>query len=48
MKTIQLNAKEYETFKTLANKLSIMFTFFISKGLINIEADADMLEQLGY
>lgn len=48
MKTIQLDAKEYQTFKTLANKLSIMFTFFVSKGFINIEADAEALEQLGY
>lgn len=48
MKTIQLNAKEYETFKAIANKLSVMFTFFVSKGFIYIEADANALEQLGY
>jgi hypothetical protein len=48
MKKLELSAKEFALFKTLANRARIMFMYYVSAGTIFIEADAASLERLGY
>lgn len=48
MKTIQLTPKEFVLFKTLANSICLMFVYFVSQGIIHVEADALRLDELGY
>lgn len=48
MKTITLTPTEFYQFKELANKLRIWFTINVANGFVQVEANADVLEQLGY
>lgn len=48
MKTITLTAQEFYEFRELANKLKIWFDIHIVQGFIHVEADAKLLEKLGY
>lgn len=48
MKTIQLSPKEFINFKTLANRIHLIFVYFVSQGIIHVEADALRLDELGY
>jgi hypothetical protein len=48
MKTITLTPTEFLTFKALANKISLFFDYYISKGRVVIDADAQLLNEIGY
>jgi hypothetical protein len=48
MKTIQLTSREFVTFKTLANRMQLMFMYWISGGTIFIKANTESLSRLGY
>lgn len=48
MKTITLTATEFYLFKELAQKFHIMFTCSIASGFVFVEADAKILDYLGY
>lgn len=48
MKTITLTATEFYLFKELAQKFRIMFTCSVASGFVSVEANADLLEKLGY
>lgn len=48
MKTITLTPTEFYQFKELANKLRIWFTINVINGFVFVEADAQILEELGY
>jgi len=48
MKTVQLTPKEFVLFQMLANNLELIFMYYVSGGIVHIEADASSLEGLGY
>lgn len=48
MKTITLTATEFYLFKELAQKFHIMFTCSVASGFVFVEADAKVLDYLGY
>jgi hypothetical protein len=48
MKTIQFTPKEFYLFQQLANQMDILFMYYVSNGLVNVEANAVELEGLGY
>ena len=48
MKTIQLSPKEFLLFKTLANRIHLIFVYSVLHGIIHVEADALRLSELGY
>lgn len=48
MKTIQLSPTEFVSFKALANQLQILFMYWVSQGVVHVEADAASLYELGY
>lgn len=48
MKTITLNPNEFYNFKEIAQKFHIMFTCIVASGMVHVEADAQMLDYLGY
>jgi hypothetical protein len=48
MKTITLSIEEFYQFKELAHKLRIWFTINVANGFVHVEANAELLEQLGY
>ena len=48
MKTIELTQKEYCEFIKLAEKFKIVYTYTICLGMILVEADAGLLEYLGF
>jgi hypothetical protein len=48
MKTITLTATEFYLFKELAQKFHILFTCSVASGFVFVEADAKMLDYLGY
>ena len=48
MKTITLTPIEFYTFKDVAKKFHVMFTCIVASGFVHVEADAQMLEYLGY
>lgn len=48
MKTITLTPQEFYQFKELANKLRIWFTINVINGFVHVQADAQLLEKIGY
>lgn len=48
MKTIQLSPKDFVLFQKLANKLELIFMYWVSGGTVHVEADALALDELGY
>lgn len=48
MKTIQLSPKDFVLFKTLANRIQLIFMYQVIRGEVHVEADASSLERLGY
>lgn len=48
MKTIQLTPKEFILFKTLANKVQLIFMYWVTQGIVHVEANASTLSELGY
>jgi hypothetical protein len=48
MKTITLTPTEFYQFKELAHKFRIWFTINVANGFVHVEANAELLEQLGY
>lgn len=48
MKTIQLSPKEFILFKTLANRIQLIFVYSVLHGIIHVQADALRLDELGY
>jgi hypothetical protein len=48
MKTITLTPQEFYAFKELAHKFRIWFTINVANGFVQVEANADVLEKLGY
>lgn len=48
MKTITLTPQEFYEFKELAKKFRIWFNINVINGFVHVEADAQLLEQLGY
>lgn len=48
MKTIQLQPRDFVLFQRLANKLELIFMYWVSGGVVHVEADAASLEALGY
>ncbi len=48
MKTIQFTPKEFYLFQQLANQMNILFMYYVSNGLVNVEANTVELEGLGY
>lgn len=48
MKTITLTPNEFYQFKELAQKFRILFTCLVQSGFVHVEAEAEMLEKLGY
>lgn len=49
MKTIKFtNAQEFANFKNLANQMHLMFMYWVSRGIIHVEAEALKLDELGY
>lgn len=45
MKTIKLNYREFYLFKQLAK---FNYNFFVKTGIIHVEANVELLENLGY
>ncbi len=48
MKTIQLSPKEFVLFKILANKAQLIFMYWVTQGIVHVEANASTLSELGY
>ena len=48
MKTITLTATEFYLFKELAQKFHILFTCSVASGFVFVEADAEILSNLGF
>lgn len=48
MKTIQLTPKEFILFKTLANRIHLLFVYSVVHGIVYVQADALYLSELGY
>lgn len=48
MKKITLTTTEFYQFKELAEKFKIVFNCIVASGFIIVEADAQMLEYLGF
>lgn len=48
MKRITLTANEFYTFKELAQKFHFVFTCVVASGFVIVEADAQILEYLGF
>jgi hypothetical protein len=48
MKTIQLDPREFILFKTLANRIHLIFEYQIKQSMYHVEADALRLDELGY
>lgn len=48
MKTITLTPTEFYTFKDLAQKFKFIFTCTVASGFVIVEADAQILEYLGF
>jgi hypothetical protein len=48
MKTITLTPKDFVLFQTLANRMELIFTYYVSGGNVHVEADITSLEGLGY
>lgn len=48
MKTITLTPKEFVLFKALANRMQLIFMYYVSGGIVHVEADITSLEGLGY
>ena len=48
MKTIQLDPREFALFKTLANRIHLLFVYQVLHGNIYVQADALRLSELGY
>ena len=48
MKTVTLTPIEFYTFKEIAQKFHVMFTCIVASGFVHVEADAEMLDYLGY
>jgi len=48
MKTIQLSIHEFYDFKEVAKKFKIFFTCTVIAGIVLVDADAVMLDYIGY
>jgi hypothetical protein len=48
MKTIHLTPHEFYNFKETAKKFKIFFTCTVIAGIVLVDADAVMLEYIGY
>jgi hypothetical protein len=48
MKTITLTPNEFYLFKELAQKFHILFTCSVASGFVFVEADAEILSNLGF
>ena len=48
MKTIQLTPREFILFKTLANRIHLIFMYKVLHGVFHVKADALRLDELGY
>lgn len=48
MKIIQLDPREFILFKTLANRIHLIFVYQVLHGMFYVEADALRLDELGY
>ena len=48
MKKIDLTISEFDNFRKLARKYTIMFLYTVVHGHIIVEADSNQLESLGY
>jgi hypothetical protein len=48
MKTIQLTPREFILFKTLANRIHLIFMYQVLQGIFHVKADALRLDELGY
>ena len=48
MKTIELTPNEFYDFKEVAKKFKIFFTCTVIAGIVLVDADAVMLDYIGY
>lgn len=48
MKTIKLTPNEFYDFKEVAKKFKILFTCTVIAGIVLVDADAIMLDYIGY
>ena len=48
MKTISMTPTTFYLFKQKANEIKLWFDYKISKGIVFVQADAQLLEDLGY
>ena len=48
MKTIKLTPNEFYDFKEVAKKFKIFFTCTVIAGIVLVDADAVMLDYIGY
>lgn len=48
MKTILLSPRDFILFKTLANRIHLIFEYQIKQSMFHVQADALRLDELGY
>ena len=48
MKIILLPPREFINFKTLANRIQLIFEYEVLHGIFHVKADALRLDELGY
>jgi hypothetical protein len=48
MRTIILQPTEFSLFQKLANQLKLWFTYSVINGMIYVNADSVILQELGY
>jgi hypothetical protein len=48
MRTISLIPTEFVEFVRIANEVRLWFTYTFLHGVYNVEADSELLENLGY
>ena len=48
MKTVELSIQEFCHFKEVAKKFKIIFTCTVMTGIVFVNADAELLDYIGY